>query len=362
MKFELDLTQEQVELLKASLDHYGSIAREQSKGYARGGTTEVFYSNSAELLKGLKTELSRQEHGPCFDITPTVGNVSELRSPYGIWERSRERMNAIRESLLTHPGLKDVLVSGSYKHQELREEYANVPDPVWNEHSEVVKIIAADMGLDTDLNRKDLSHAELRQPSPNVQDRKVEQRQEITPERIRSVLMNDLGGEYTYHHKASNGLEIDLSQDGNRVTISRRVEDRTWPVYESHQKTDHGFQPGIKNTMSSEERSAALEALEKLERSEPEKEFLQAFATGIEKLKQERPLKPSPGGGARARIQHNLDVLKGLNEELSDRGTIKPSTPNIGTDKKPPTKGKAKPQRQRREIAPKNRDDMEIDR
>lgn len=316
MKFELDLTSQQVEMLKASLDHYGSIAREESEAYTWGGNSEVFYSNSSEILSGLKIELSRQEKGPSFRITPSAGNISELQSPYGIWERSSDRINAIRQNLLTHPGLKDVLTSGSYKHQELREQYANVPDPVWNEHSEVVKIIASDMGLKTDLTKKDLSHAELREPSITIPDERVNQRQQINPDRIRSVLMDDLPGEYTYHHKASNGVELDLSQDGNRVTISRRVDDRAWPVYESHQKTDHGFQPGIQNSMSTEERDATLEALNKLEGIEPEKEVLQSFARGIEQLKHEFPDAAQTGGGAKARIQQHLDTLKRTNNEL----------------------------------------------
>lgn len=324
MKLELDLTPQEVEALRATLEHFGSVAAEKAKDYVRGSSTEVFHSNSAELLRGLSVQLTRQEGGPAFSITPLGDGTSELRSPIGKWVRTDEQLNDIRTSLVTHSDLHKVLAPDQYRDAETRAKYSNVPDHVWGEHKEMLQVVAADLGLDTELNKKDLSLVRPREPTPSTPEERFGQQRSITPERIQSVLMGDLEGEFIYHHKGSNGIELNLAQDGNRVTIERRVDGNTWPVYESHQETEQGLQPGIKNMMSAVERESALEALETLEQSRqlegPGREFLEAFSQGIEQLKQDSPDMAGLGGGVKARIQHNLEVLKRTNDELAGRG------------------------------------------
>lgn len=252
MKFELDLTPQEVEALQATLKHYGGLADEASQDYIKGSSTEVFHSNSSELLRGLSAQLERQE-----------------------------------------------------------------------------------LGLDTEMNKKDLSLVNLREPDATTPSERFGQQHSITPERIRAALEGqDLGSVGVYFHEGSNGVEMSFSLDEGRVTINRASPDgHSSKRYQSHRETPNGWVPEIYNTMSKEERDSALEGLQSLEQfkgvDRPTQELLKSFAEGIVELKQDYLLEVESGGGAKERIQQRLEALRQANKAMQagvlDQMPSKPS-------------------------------------
>lgn len=333
MKLELDLTPAEVEVLQATLNHYKHVASEDSLDYLRGSQAQVFHYNASEVLRAISTEIVRQQGGPSFSIEQQDGETSELRSPYGIWNRPNQQINDIRSAYITYPGLADVLAHNGdiYRTDEQREKYSNVPDHVWSEQRGVLQIVAADMGFSTALNRKDLSFAQLRQSDGVTPSERFGQQRSISPDRIRKALeARGMGQDSTFVHEASNGIKLAIDQNDDRVEVMRVYSDgdASWR-YTSHKETPNGFVPGISNQMSGEERDALMEALTTLEQAKEiddidryrrNEAVLKAFAQGLEQLKQDSPDMVGTGGGAKARIQHNLEVLKRMNDELAGRG------------------------------------------
>lgn len=333
MKLELDLTPAEIEALQATLNHYKHVANEDSLDYLRGSQAQVFYYNASEVLRAISTEVVRQQGGPSFSIGQLEGETSQLRSPFGIWTRDNQQINDIRSAYITYPGLADVLVhdGNMYRTDEQREKYADVPDHVWSEQRGVLQIVAADMGFATELNRKDLSFAQLRQPDGVTPSERYGQQRSISPDRIRKALeARGMGQDSAFVHEASNGIKLAIDQNDDRVEVLRFVSngDASWR-YTSHKETPNGFVPGISNQMSGEERDALMEALTTLEQAKEiddidrygrNEAVLKTFAQGLEQLKQDSPDMVGPGGGAKARIEHNLEILKRTNDELAGRG------------------------------------------
>lgn len=333
MKFELDLTAQEVEALQATLNHYKHVANEDSLDYLRGSQAQVFHYNASEVLRAISTEVVRQQGGPSFSIEQQGGETSRLRSPFGIWTRDNQQINDIRSAYITYPGLADVLAHDGdmYRTDEQREKYTDVPDHVWSEQRGVLQIVAADMGFATELNRKDLSFAQLRQPDGVTPSERYGQQRSISPDRIRKALeARGMGQDSTFVHEASNGINLAIDQNDDRVEVLRVGSngDASWR-YTSHKETPNGFVPGISNQMSGEERDALMEALTTLEQTKEIDDIdrygrnevvLKTFTQGLEQLKQDSPGMIGPGGGAKARIEQNLEVLRRTNDELAGRG------------------------------------------
>lgn len=333
MKLELDLTPAEVEALQATLNHYKHVANEDSLDYLRGSQAQVFHYNASEVLGAISTEIFRQQRGPSFSIEQQGGETSELRSPLGIWTRDNQQINDIRSAYITYPGLADVLAHDGdmYRTDEQREKYADVPDHVWSEQRGVLQIVAADMGFATELNRKDLSFAQLRQPDGVTPSERYGQQRSISPDRIRKALeARGMGQDSTFVHEASNGINLTIDQNDDRVEVMRVYSDGDASRrYTSHKETPNGFVPGISNQMSGEERDALMEALTTLEQAKEiddidrygrNEAVLKTFAQGIEQLKQDSPDMVGPSGGAKERIEQNLEVLRRTNDELAGRG------------------------------------------
>lgn len=336
MKFELNITPEEAKQLQASLDHYRAIASQESLDYIKGSEAQVFHRNSSELMTALSTELTRQQGSPSFSIDEQGGNTSELRSPYGIWHRDTDQVNAIRSAFVTYPGLAETLSHDGpmYRTTDEREHYADVPKEIWSEQKGVLQIVASDMDFPTELNRKDLSFAELQQPDGITSSRRYTEQQSIQPNRIQKALESrGFGNESTYEYTASNRLAVRLSQAEDRVKVERIYSDgSSGVVYDSHRNDSPS--PSLYVTFDGAERQATMEALGTLENVKaiddldqerpPTAEFLQAFAQGIDRLKQTNNMgldpetgEPIPGGGAKERVERNLQALKDITEESS---------------------------------------------
>ncbi|QUY46020.1 hypothetical protein [Acaryochloris marina] len=333
MKLELDLTPAEVEALQATLNHYKHVATEDSLDYLRGSQAQVFHYNASEVLRAISTEVVRQQGGPSFSIGQQEGETSQLHSPLGIWTRDNQQINDIRSAYITYPGLADVLAHDRdmYRTGEQREQYADVPEHVWSEQRGVLQIVAADMGFATELNRKDLSFAQLRQPDGVTPSERYGQQRSISPDRIRKALeARGMGQDSAFVHEASNGIKLAIDQNDDRVEVMRVYSDgdASWR-YTSHKETPNGFVPGISNQMSGEERDALMEALTTLEQAKEiddidryggNEAVLKTFSQGLEQLKQDSPGMVGSGGGAKERIEQNLEVLRRTNDELAGRG------------------------------------------
>lgn len=348
MKYEFDLTPEQAEALQATLDHYTALAREDAYDYQRGSQQHTFKANSAELLSGLSTQMFRQENASPITLTPIENNQTHLRSPEGQWIRDTDHLNRIRQELLTNPGLAEAKTSG--RGRTSQEDFPGVSDEVWAEQRGVMQIMADDMGIDTpeSYTTKRLIIDPLQQPDGVTSSRKYTEQQSIHPSRIQSALESrGFGDDSTYEYTASNRLTVRLTQAEDRVKIERIYSDGSpGIIYDSHRNDSEA--PSLYIVFDDTERQATLEALGTLENVKgiddigqgdistdrpPADEFLQAFAQGIEQLKRDNPMgidpetgEPLPGGGAKERIERNLQALKDITEEsrqLSDEANEK---------------------------------------
>lgn len=264
MKYEFDLTPQQAEALQKSLDHLANQSDEISRDYHPLSPSATFHHNTRSLFRSMSTQMDRQESGPLSSITPAQeGGKLRLDGPGNTWIRPADDVNEIRDSLLMNPDLYEVASDASLRTREAMASFPEASSRVWESNPAMIDVIAADMGMETPLNSPKVV-AFMEQSDEFYSSSKLsgEQALGLTPERLHAAL--DLE-----KRDAMQLGQFTLVRDDEAVFIDRDIDGQIDRVYQSHQATEQGYQPGGSNSLTFEDRKALVRELVEREVNRP---------------------------------------------------------------------------------------------